>query len=102
MAATGLKPSNARPAVKVTACCSQIPTSKKRSGYKAANWLKPVPSGIAAVMATILSSSSASFTMVCPKILVYEGAPGLVAGSPVLTSNLPRPWNLEGSHSAGL
>ena len=53
-------PSLARPAAKVTACCSAMPTSKQRSGKRSANMSRPVPDGMAAVMATIFLSASAS------------------------------------------
>ena len=39
------------PAANVTACCSAMPTSKKRSGYFLANFSSPVPEGIAAALA---------------------------------------------------
>ena len=58
--AEGLKPSAARPAANVTACCSAMPTSKQRSGKALPKWSSPVPSGMAAVIATILSSRLAS------------------------------------------
>ena len=56
----GFEPSAASPPAKVTACCSAIPTSKQRFGKRSANRLRPVPEGMAAVIATIFSSSSAS------------------------------------------
>ncbi len=49
-------PRVARPAAKVTACCSAMPTSKQRSGKRLREQSRPVPDGIAAVMATIASS----------------------------------------------
>ena len=52
IATIGRNPPAARPAAKVTACCSAIPTSKNLSGYTFLNLFRPVPSGIAAVMAT--------------------------------------------------
>ena len=57
MAVTGRMPSTARPPAKVTACCSQMPTSKKRVGNSWRKSPRPVPSGMAAVMATILGFS---------------------------------------------
>ena len=102
MAVTGFIPSAARPAAKVTACCSAIPTSKKRSGNLRANAATPVPSGIAAVIATIVLSCSASSTNVFPKTDVYEaGAPGFTIFSPVAISKGPVPWNSLGRSSAG-
>src|SRR5438105_218129 len=51
MQTTGCMPAIARPAAKVTACCSQIPTSKKRSGNSLAKFKRPVDEAMAAVMA---------------------------------------------------
>ena len=48
------------PAANVTPCCSAMPTSKVRLGNALPNRSMPVPDGIAAVMATILSSLLAS------------------------------------------
>ena len=53
-------PRVAKPAQKVTACCSAIPTSKVLFGKDCSNKSKPVPDGIAAVTATILLSFFAS------------------------------------------
>ncbi len=50
----GISPPTARPAAKVTACSSAMPTSKNRSGKTFLNRFSPVPSGMAAVIATIL------------------------------------------------
>ena len=52
----GLQTPAASPAAKVTACSSAIPTSKNRSGYIFRKRFKPVPSGMAAVIATTRSS----------------------------------------------
>ncbi len=52
MHTTGRMPASASPAANVTACCSQIPTSKKRSGNSFAKFSRPVDDAIAAVMAT--------------------------------------------------
>ena len=60
MAQNGFMPSVAMPAAKVTACCSAMPTSKVRSGKRLPNRSRPVPDGIAAVMATMVGSRSAS------------------------------------------
>ena len=43
------------PAANVNACSSAIPTSKNRSGNISLKVFKPVPEGIAAVIATIFS-----------------------------------------------
>ena len=53
-------PSVAMPAAKVTACCSAMPTSKQRFGNFLANMSRLVPDGIAALIATMRSSASAS------------------------------------------
>jgi hypothetical protein len=83
------------PAAKVTPCCSAMPTSKLRSGKRSANLSRPVPDGIAAVMATIFSSASAS--------AIRLGEDGRVGGAlatgldclPVTTSNFTTPWYLS-------
>ena len=59
MAQTGRIPCVARPAAKVTACPSAMPTSKNRSGYFSWNTPVPVPEGMAAVMATSSGCSPA-------------------------------------------
>ena len=56
---TACSPRVARPAANVTACCSAMPTSKVRVGNSLANRSSPVPEGMAAVTATILSSGAA-------------------------------------------
>ncbi len=92
MVANGLKPSAARPPQKVTACCSAMPTSKQRLGNSFSNRSSPVPDGIAAVTATILSSLRASLIRLSPNTLVYCGAPPFdLACAPVATSNLTTP-----------
>ncbi len=102
MAQNGLKPSQARPAAKVTACCSAMPTSKVRSGNSFWNRSTPVPDGIAAVIATMVSSFFASLIRLSPNTLVYCGAPPLdFACAPVATSNLTTPWYLSAEFSAG-
>ena len=58
-ATTGRNPAMAMPAAAVTACCSAIPTSMKRSGKRAWKGSRPVGPGMAAVMATIRGSDSA-------------------------------------------
>ena len=52
MQTIGRRPARARPAAKVTACCSQMPTSKKRSGNSFAKLSSPVEDAMAAVIAT--------------------------------------------------
>ena len=68
MATTGFKPSAARPAAKVTACCSAMATSKYLSGKRFEYSTKPEPSRIAGVMATMLGSRSAMSHSHLPKI----------------------------------
>src|SRR6516165_2445918 len=70
-------PSAARPAAKHTACCSAMPTSKHRSGNLSPNRFRPVPDGIAAVIATMRSSFSASAISDLAKTVVYCGAFGV-------------------------
>ena len=70
MATTGRRPWVASPAAKVTACCSAMPTSKQRSGKAFWKMLRPVPSSMAAVMATILGSRRASSVRVLPNTAV--------------------------------
>ena len=73
-------PSTARPAAKVTACCSAIPTSYVRFGKRLPKRSTPVPPGIAAVIATTERSLAAMSMSVSAKMAVYEGAaPALVA-----------------------
>ena len=62
-------PSFASPAAKVKACCSAIPTSKNLSGNFIEKSLSPVPSRIAAVIATIFSFFSASSISFSPNAL---------------------------------
>ena len=68
MVTKGFIPSVAKPAAKVTACCSAIPTSKNRSGNFSENKSSPVPEGIAAVMATIFLSFFAKSIRVLEKM----------------------------------
>ncbi|MNW04208.1 hypothetical protein D3C71_2002650 [compost metagenome] len=65
----------AKPAQKVAACCSAMPTSIMRSGKRAWNFSRPEPPGIAGVTATIRLSASASSIRVLPKTSVYMGGP---------------------------
>ena len=61
MAQNGRNPPAAKPAANVTPCCSAIPTSKQRLGYRCAKVASPVPSGIAAVTAQMRGSAAAAF-----------------------------------------
>ena len=66
MATKGLRPRVAMPQAKSAACSSAMPTSWQRAGWRLAKLIRPVPVGMAAVMATILllsSAKSAGFTL---------------------------------------
>ena len=65
------------------ACSSAIPTSKKRSGYFLRNFESPVPSAIAAVIATIFSLRAASSYNTFPNTSVYVSFFFGFSGSPV-------------------
>ena len=67
MAQTGRFPPVAIPAAKRTACSSAIPTSMKRSGKFFWRASSPVPLGIAAVIPTMSSFSTASWERHSPK-----------------------------------
>ena len=62
----------------------------------------PVPSGMAAVMAVIEGSFSASVSRALEKACVNVIQLALPSESPVSTSKMPIPWNLVGFSSAGL
>jgi len=83
MATTGLSPPNARPQAKVTACCSAIPTSKNLPGCAAAKQESPVPSGMAAVMATSELSDRAMSVSTPPKTEV-KLRPGVAPEAPLM------------------
>ena len=70
MATIGRRPPIAMPAAAVTACCSAMPTSKKRSGKRSWNGSRPVGPAIAAVIATMRSSASASLMIASAKACV--------------------------------
>src|SRR5512132_1009940 len=67
-------PCVARPAAMVTACCSQMPTSMSRCGNSLNSGSRPVPPGIAAVIATVRSSLFRISRTVSAKTDVYCGA----------------------------
>ena len=73
----------AMPAAAVTACCSAMPTSTKRSGNRASKGSRPVGPGMAAVIATILGSAWAwiSSARVKAWVKVVTGRSG-VASAP--------------------
>ena len=79
-----------------------MPTSMNRSGNSDENFARPVPSFIAAVMATTSSLSFASRTSASENTFVYFGAALLDArGLPVRMSKGLMPWNMLGFFSAG-
>ena len=102
MQTTGSIPWLARPAAKVTACCSAMPTSKNRSGCVCAKNCRPVPYFIAAVMAQmVLSAAPSSFSRL-PNTVENDSF-GAISGSGMLSmrSNFETPWKLPGLLSAG-
>ena len=95
-------PALAMPAAMVTACSSAMPTSKNLSGKRSANSLSPVPDGIAAVIAAMRLSFSASSHIASPKTAeLLLPAVGLLT-LPVRASKLPMPWKRSGSFSANI
>ena len=66
MLQNGTMPVAARPAEKVTACPSAIPTSKQRSGISRIRIFNPQPVGIAGVIPTIRSFVRANSRIVSP------------------------------------
>jgi hypothetical protein len=62
----GTSPCVAIPALKVTACCSAMPTSKARWGMAFIMMFSEQPLGMAGVTPTIFGFFSANSTMVCP------------------------------------
>ena len=72
----------AMPAAEVTSCCSAMPTSKKRSGKRAWKGSSPVGPGMAAVSATIRSSSSAAVEQGPGEGLGVGGRPGAASRGP--------------------
>ena len=90
----------AMPAAPVTACCSAMPTSKKRSGKRAWNGSSPVGPAIAAVIATTRESASASLMIASANACVYPV--GTALGGPVRGSNTGASWRcFSSSSSAG-
>src|SRR5215469_5520745 len=101
MQANGRMPSAASPAAKVTACCSAMPTSKQRFGNFSPKRFSPVPDGIAAVIATMRSSASASLINDLANTDVYEGVVDFdLTCAPVTTSNLATLCHLSSACSA--
>ncbi len=92
----------AMPVAAVTACCSAMPTSIKRSGKRSPNGSRPVEPGMAAVMATTSGRVSASLMMASEKAPVYEGGPPVAWVGPVSGSNTEVSWRrCSSSCSAG-
>ena len=94
----------ASPALRVTACCSAIPTSKALLGIFFIMIFSDEPEGIAGVIPIIFSFFSASSTIECPKTSWYLGGLFLfdftARLSPELISNLPVACHLVWSFSA--
>ncbi len=80
-------PCVARPPANVVACASAMPTSKKRSGHFFWKMPVPVPDGMAAVIATSLGYSPASWVMASPNIVVHWGGPALTGRSSPVTGS---------------
>ncbi len=81
----------------VTAHSSAMPTSKKRSGYVRAKASRPVPAGMAAVMATMRGSAWASAMRRLENTEVNDGAaPAFLMMAPLWMSNGATPWNTSG------
>ena len=93
-------PEIASPAAKVTACCSAIPTSIVLSGKCFSNLFNPVPDFIAAVIATILLSSSAILISAFANASVYVSLVAVTYFCPFTGSKGDIPWNLSMSFSA--
>ena len=66
MLQNGTLPWVAMPALKVTACCSAMPTSNARSGISASMYFNEQPDGIAGVTPTTRASCFANSMMLCP------------------------------------
>ena len=97
MQTTGCIPAIARPAAKVTACCSQMPTSKNRSGNSFAKFRSPVDEAIAAVIAQTSGRLAAELISASPNMSVYVSS--VDRGRPVNGSNALTPCSLSTSSS---
>src|SRR5487761_1140631 len=95
MQTTGCMPASARPAANVTACCSQMPTSKKRSGNSLAKLRSPVDDAIAAVMATTSGRLVAAVIRASPNTSVYVSS---VDRGRLVSDGRPVPMSLLGDH----
>ena len=97
MHTTGCIPAIARPAANVTACCSQMPTSKNRSGNSLAKLSRPVEDAIAAVIAATSGRRVAALISASPKTSVYVSS--VDRGRPVNGSKALTPCSLSTSSS---
>ena len=88
------------PAAIATACSSAMPTSKKRLGKRDANRVRPVPDGMAAVIAQMRASFSAKAHSSRPK-QAEKSSFLSAANAPDTGSNLDTPWYFSGSCSLG-
>ncbi len=105
MATKGFLPPAASPPAKVTACPSEIPTSKALSGISLNSLPIDVPESIPAVMPVTDRSLLASSTRVCPNTSCHSGASsfdGFESLSPVSGLNFPGACHVVGFSSAGL
>src|SRR5580693_3859773 len=104
MLQNGISPWVAKPAEKVTACCSAIPTSNARLGIAFIIRFNEQPDGIAGVIPIILGLACASSIIVWPNTSWYLGGCGLsylvFLISPVILSNRPGACHLVWSFSA--
>jgi hypothetical protein len=90
-----------QPGAKVTRAVRRCPR-RRRLGKRSPNRSSPVPSGIAAVTATILGIASASGSGRWRRPWCSSGAfDGGFFCSPVATSNFATPWPLSAASSAG-
>jgi hypothetical protein len=89
------------PAALVTACCSAMPTSTTRSGWRCAKRCSPTGMSMAAVIPTTSSRSLPISAISSAKTSVHVG-PDAVSGRPVPGSRTPMPWKRSASSfSAG-
>ena len=85
---------------------SEMPTSLKRRGKRAANSVRPVPSFIAAVSATMRRSFSAAAVSAAPNAslqVVFRSADAAARASSgdAAIVNAPTPCHFSGSLTAG-
>ena len=95
-------PAFASPAANSTACCSAMPTSKKRFGSSSQNGPSPVAVPMAAVIATIRTSSFANSSNLLPNTSENETSLDELFDDnklPLSILNGPTPWNFLGNFS---